>query len=189
MEIIIVSSSPNRDGLTAACVKSATEGFRKSGIDVNAVRLCDHEVGHCEQCDRGWGTCRDEHRCQILDDFQALHESVLASDAMVLITPVYYGDFSESMKAFCDRLRRCEAHRGVDSPLHGMWFMAVAAAGGGGGGAASCFLQFERLASHVGLKKFDYLGIMQRSRTYMIPAIEECAVSLAAVLSGSGQSE
>jgi multimeric flavodoxin WrbA len=101
----------------------------------------------------------------------------------VLVTPVYWGDLSESMKAFCDRLRRCEATRGTDSPLAGKWFLGVAAAGGSGGGIASCVTQFQRLASHMHLRKFDYLGIMQRSRDYMLQAIEGSAAALAAVIS------
>ena len=181
--MMIITSSPNSDGLTTACAKASMDGFNESKVDSREVRLTDHLVGRCKQCDNGWGTCLNEHRCQVQDDFQRLHASLLESDAVVLITPVYWGDFSESMKAFCDRLRRCEALRNDESPLHGKWLIGVAAAGGGGGGVTSCFSQFEQLASHLHMRKFDYLGVTQRSREYMVPAIRESAKALSKAMS------
>ena len=65
------------------------------------------------------GECRPEHECQVEDDFQALHGRMLQADAYVLVTPVYWGEMSESAKAFADRLRRCEATRGDESGLAG----------------------------------------------------------------------
>ena len=134
MNVTVVSSSPNTDGLTAACAESTLDGLAATGVDTNDVRLCDMNVGMCEQCGDGWGTCQRQHRCQVTDDFQDLHQTVLDSEAVILITPIYWGDFSESMKAFTDRLRRCEALREDDSGIFGTWFVGVAAAGGGGGG-------------------------------------------------------
>ena len=33
----------------------------------------------CQQCDNGWGTCLEQHRCQVEDDFQALHARTIAA--------------------------------------------------------------------------------------------------------------
>src|SRR5271157_5171438 len=103
MNILVISASPNRDGLTSACVKAAITGLRAGGAQADEVRLNDLKVGMCHACDNGWGTCRQQSVCQVEDDFQALHARAIQADALVLVTPVYWGEMSEAMKAFTDR--------------------------------------------------------------------------------------
>ena len=95
------------------------EGIRLGGGEVEEACLNEMKVGMCQACNNGWGTCQPEHECQVLDDFQALHQKACQADALALVTPVYWGEMSESAKAFTDRLRRCEATRGKESLLAG----------------------------------------------------------------------
>ncbi len=88
MDIIVLSSSPNVDGLTAACASAAAAGAREGGASVEEVRLNDLPIGMCEACNDGWGTCRDEHECQIIDGFQPLHHRTRNADGYILVTPV-----------------------------------------------------------------------------------------------------
>ena len=149
MKILVVHSSPNHDGLTAACAAAAVAGAQQAGGQVEEVRLNDLKVGMCQACDNGWGACRTEHECQLQDDFQALHAAICGADATVLVTPVYWGEMSESAKALTDRLRRCEATRGEASGLAGKPILAVAAAGGTGGGMITCLASMERWVQHL----------------------------------------
>ena len=126
MNVLVLSASPNKDGLTAACAAAAVEGARQAGGHAEEVRLNDLQVGMCQACDNGWGTCLKDHECQVEDDFQALHGRMRQADAYVLVTPVYWGEMSESAKSFTDRLRRCEATRGDESGLSGKPAIAVA---------------------------------------------------------------
>jgi multimeric flavodoxin WrbA len=178
MDIIVISSSPNKDGLTATCAAAAAEGARESGGQVEAVRLNDLEIGLCEACDNGWGTCLPDHECQVEDDFQALHARVCQADACVVVTPVYWGEMSESAKAFMDRLRRCEATRGEESGLFGKPVIAVAAAGGSGNGMITCLLSMERWIEHVRARKFDLIPVNRWSREYKRVAIQEAASTM-----------
>ena len=175
MNVIVISSSPNRDGLTAACAAAAVEGVIQAGGRAKEVRLNDLQVGMCQACDNGWGTCLDDHECQTEDDFQALHARVLQADAYVLVTPVYWGEMSESAKAFTDRLRRCEATRGDESGLFDRPVIAVAAAGGSGGGMITCLHSMERWIEHVRARKFDLIPVNRWSREYKLEAIREAA--------------
>lgn len=181
MSAIVISASPNTDGLTAACAAAAIEGIRAAGGQVEAVRLTDAGIGRCEQCNNGWGTCRTEHRCQVEDGFQAVHASVLRAEALVLVTPVYWGDLSESAKAFTDRLRRCEATRGTESGLAGKPVLCVAAAGGSGGGMITCLLSLERWIQHVRARTWDLIPVNRWSRPYKLAAIREAAHTMLAV--------
>ena len=171
MKILVISSSPNKDGLTAACAAAASTGLAQSGGTVEEVFLNDLNVGMCKACDNGWGTCLEEHECQELDDFQALHERVRQADGLVLVTPVYWGEMSESAKAFTDRLRRCEANRESDSALEGKPVMAVASAGGSGGGMITCLGSMERWIQHMHGRVFDLIPVNRWSREYKLEAI------------------
>jgi multimeric flavodoxin WrbA len=178
MHVIVLSASPNKDGLTAACTAAAIEGVTLAGGTTESICLNDRRIGMCHACDNGWGTCRTLHQCQVLDDFQSLHEHVLKADALVLVTPVYWGDLSESAKAFTDRLRRCEASLREESRLAGKPVLAVAAAGGSGGGMITCLLNLERWIQHVRARQFDLIPVNRWSRPYKLVAIREAAQAM-----------
>lgn len=175
MNVLIFSASPNRDGLTAACAAAAAQGIHQAGGQAKEIRLNDLDVGMCQACDNGWGTCLPDHACQVEDDFQAMHARALEADALVLVTPVYWGEMSESAKAFTDRLRRCEATHGDESGLAGKPVIAVAAAGGSGGGMITCLLSMERWIQHVRARVFDLIPVNRWSREYKLTAIREAA--------------
>jgi multimeric flavodoxin WrbA len=179
LKVIVISSSPNEDGLTAACAAVAAEGVRLGGGQAEEVRLNDLNVGMCQACGNGWGTCLTNHECQTEDDFQALHARMRQADAYVLVTPVYWGEMSESAKAFTDRLRRCEATRDNESSLFGKPVVAVAAAGGSGGGMISCLASMERWIQHVRARVFDLIPVNRWSREYKLAAIREAARAMA----------
>jgi multimeric flavodoxin WrbA len=178
MNVLVIYASPNRDGLTAACAAAAAAGAAHAGAEVVEVRLNDLAVGSCEACGDGWGACRTEHECQVEDDFQALHAQTCATDALILVTPVYWGEMSESAKAFTDRLRRCEATQGEGSCLAGKPVLAVAAAGGSGGGMITCLLSMERWIQHIRARVWDLLPVNRWSRGYKLDAIRAAAEAL-----------
>jgi multimeric flavodoxin WrbA len=179
MNLLVIYSSPNKDGLTAACAASAIEGIRSAGGKADEICLNDLRIGKCQACDNGWGTCHEEHRCQVEDDFQAVHARVIQVDGLVLVTPVYWGEMSESAKAFTDRLRRCEAtHPRGESGLAGKPVLAVAAAGGSGGGMITCLASMERWIQHITARVFDLIPVNRWSRNYKLAAIRAAAHTL-----------
>lgn len=178
MKVMIFTSSPNTDGLTAACGNSAKIGAEEAGAQVVMVNLNRHKIGSCHACGNGWGTCRNEHVCQVQDDFQALHRSMADMDAFVLITPVYWGEMSESAKAFSDRVRRCEALKKEKTFFEGKPVIAVAAAGGSGNGLTTCLTSMERLLAHVKAEKFDLIGITQKNKEYKLDTLQKATKKL-----------
>ena len=178
MNVMIFTSSPNIDGLTAACGDAAKTGAEEAGAKVVMVNLNRQRIGRCQVCGNGWGTCRNEHACQVKDDFQDLQASLADIDAFVMITPVYWGEMSESAKAFSDRVRRCEALKNGPSFFQGKPVIAVAAAGGSGNGITSCLTSMERFLAHVKAEKFDLIGITQKNRAYKLHAVQEAAKAM-----------
>jgi len=139
-------------------------------------------LARCNQCSNGWGGCREHHECDgINDDFQLLHQQVCNADAYVFVTPVYWGDMSESLKAFTDRLRRCEATRGDEGVLANKPMICVAAAGGSGGGMISCLEQMERWLSHVRARRFDMIAVNRWNSAYKVDTIHAAAKAMASL--------
>jgi len=177
--ILIISASPNTDGLTAACVTAALQGCTEAGIKTTHLDLCKMKLKRCQQCDNGWGQCRSEHKCVLEDDLPKLQEAIGKASGIIIVTPVYYGDLSESAKCAFDRLRRCESTRGEESALKGLPVIAVAAAGGSGGGITSCLTQLERYTQHMRGQVADLIGITRRNRPYTLAHIRAAALALA----------
>lgn len=181
-KVMIVTASPNRDGLTAACGEEAGKGCESKGTEVVAVRLNDLKIGMCKACDQGWGTCRDGHTCKVEDDFQELHASMEDVDGFIFITPVYWWDLSESAKAFLDRIRRCEAFKTDNQFIRNKPVICVAAAGGTGNGFVSCLMQMEKFVDHLRGKKLDFIGVTRMNREYKLKTIRAAAEQMAAQL-------
>jgi len=178
MKILIFSASPNTDGLTAACAAAALKGIQEAGGEGEEIRINDLSVGACSACNDGWGTCLEDHICEVLDDFQALHGRTIKADGYVFVTPVYWGDLSESMKAFTDRLRRCEATRGEESGLANKPTIMVAAAGGSGNGMITTLASQERWIQHVRARKWDFIPVNRWNREYKLKTIHNAAAAM-----------
>lgn len=179
MTIMILTSSPNNDGLTAACGEEAKLGVEMSSVHASIINLNTLDISSCHACGNGWGTCHDKHTCQVEDDFQKLHAAMAEADGYIIITPVYWHDMSESLKVFIDRLRRCEASKGEKNNLAGKPFICVAAPGGSGNGCISCLASFERFVDHIKGVKYDFIGVTRRNREYKLTTIREAANSMA----------
>lgn len=180
MNVMIFTCSPNLDGLTAACGNAAKAGASEAGANVVHINLNRQRIGRCQACGNGWGPCRNEHECQVKDEFQALHASLVGIDAFVFVTPVYFGEMSESAKAFTDRVRRCEAFKNDQSFFEGKPIIEVAAAGGSGNGLTTCLSSMERLFISVKADKFDLIGVTQKNRSYKLETIKAAAKEMVA---------
>jgi multimeric flavodoxin WrbA len=184
MKVLIIISTPNPSGLTAACGEAARQGIVDSRSRARVVNLNDLSIGRCAVCDSGWGSCLKKHVCQVTDDFQSLHETVGEAEGYVFVTPVYFGEPSEPFKAFFDRLRRCEGTRdrsaGEKSLLADKPAVVVAAAGGSGHGAVHCLLMMERALQRVGVDALDLIPVTQRTRAYQLETIHDALGALTA---------
>ncbi|MBC7316541.1 MAG: flavodoxin family protein, partial [Chloroflexi bacterium] len=139
MKTVAILGSRNPQGKTANAARAFLEGVQSAGGETAEVYLTHRQIERCRQCEEnGWGLCRREGRCIIEDDFAAIVEQIRAADAVAFVTPVYYGDLSESMRAFTDRLRRIGTGPGGKEGLAGKPTVGSCVAGGGGGGAPNC---------------------------------------------------
>lgn len=178
MKVVGLQASPNVDGLTASMAKQALAGAQAAGAETELVHLCQLEFEACRACDNGWGDCRREGQCVIQDDLETVRAKLMGAQAIVVATPVYFGDLAEVLKAAFDRLRRCQFAGPEERRLAGRFVLGVAAAGGGGGGGPTCLVSMERYYATMGLRVFDQLIATRRSREYMLEAAAKAGSAL-----------
>ncbi|MCL4505948.1 MAG: flavodoxin family protein [Chloroflexi bacterium] len=164
MKIVMISGSRNTQGQTARAASAILDGAENAGCVVEQIFLPALDIERCIQCeDSGWGICRKEGICILEDDFASIVDKVRQADAVVFATPSYYGDLSESMRAFLDRLRRiCATAEGriniQDKPA-----MGLCVAGGGGGGSLSCCVSLEKVLNGCGFDVLDMIPVKRQN--------------------------
>ena len=174
-KIVLLWSSPNEDGLTAAAAKETAQGVLSEDAELTCIHVNEQQLLHCRACGNGWGLCASEGRCVQQDDFQSIYDQLVAADGIILVTAVYWHDVTECMKALLDRLRRCEtAH---NHALTGKSTLLIACAGGSGRGATQCLYIMEDTLSHMKMTAFDRLPVTRFNRSYMLPAVKEAGAA------------
>jgi len=175
---IIITASPNANGLTAACGKAALDGIEKAGGNAELIDISAAKLEPCRICGDGWGTCRDSGKCVIGDILDELQAKIRDSEGVFLITPVYWWQPSERMGYFLNRFRRCEAFNKSDGAASGKQINLVAAAGGSGNGTATCLLEMEQWCRHVSAIPQERIGVTRFNREVMLPVIRDAAARL-----------
>ena len=169
MSVLVIWASPNKDGLTAKAKEQIVKGMIDAGGEVDTIHLNRRKLNCCLTCGNGWGKCLAGGSCVIADDFSDIYNKIVAADGIIWVTPVYWHDVAECLKALLDRLRRCEtAHNHY---LKGKTNLLVACAGGTGLGAIQCLHNLEETLNHMGMTTIDRLPIIRFNQNYMIPAL------------------
>jgi len=203
VKILIINGTPKEDGVCYSFVTAAEEVSAEVGVEFETVRLSSERLKKCIMCDGGWGICFNKHVCIFgeKDGFNNLQQKVKEASMIVYVTPVYWGEISEEMKIFLDRLRRCEATKQWDSREDEISFhkatgsILVASAGGGGGGTLSALEQLERAVVQMGGDEwpreqegiFDRISVNRWNQVYKREALKAAIRSWTAI--GRGELE
>jgi multimeric flavodoxin WrbA len=177
MKCIAIQTSPNTDGLTANLAEKVLNGFNTEGGSVELLHLNHMDIKPCKACERGWGSCRGGDCIQV-DDFQRIREKIGEVDALVFVSPVYFGDLSESAKRFLDRLRRTEAFSGRNT-CYGTRVIGVATAGGSGNGAARALYSLEYYLKRLGFEIVDLVTVTKFSKDHKYQMLMQAGRRLA----------
>jgi len=172
---LIMTASPNADGLTDECGKAAEKGIADAGGVAETIDLSASELSPCRICGSGWGKCREESACVIGDVLTEIQGKIREASGIFLITPVYFGQPSERMKYFFDRFRRCEAFNKKGAAAAKKQIDLIAAAGGSGNGTATCLAEMERWCGHVGAIPQERIGVTRFNRAQTLRVITDAA--------------
>jgi multimeric flavodoxin WrbA len=163
VQTLAILGSRNPEGRTARAISALLAGAQESGR-TEQIFLPQSDIGCCRQCDDdGWGTCIREGRCSVEDGFGDMVSRIRKANAVVFASPVYYGDLSESIRAFLDRLRRTCMHTAGSAGIKGKPAVGVCVAGGGGGGAPECCARLAKILSSCGFNVLDMLPVRRQN--------------------------
>lgn len=98
--VLVVSSSPRKDGNSDTLCHRFAEGAREAGAQVEEVRLADLEVAPCRAC----YACFKAGACVQRDDMAALLDRIAAADVLAVATPTYFLTMCGQLKVMIDRL-------------------------------------------------------------------------------------
>ena len=99
--IVAVYGSPRRKGNTATLLKKAVEGASDAGARVEEIVLRDLKMSPCLEI---YG-CNKAGECRLKDDFQAARDRILASQGLMLASPVFFYTVSAHTKILMDRFQ------------------------------------------------------------------------------------
>jgi multimeric flavodoxin WrbA len=173
MHILMISGSRNPEGQTARAAAAFLQGVRDKGGDVEQVFLPEMHLERCRQCeDNGWGICRTEGQCVIEDDLAGLVDKINAADSVVFANPVYFGDLSESLRTFLDRLRRIRFNQNRLQGIPEKPAVGICVAGGSGNGAPECCASLTRVLMHSRFLVLDMVPVRRQTLEAKLPILE-----------------
>ena len=105
VKIFFLNGSPRRNMNTAELVQRAMDGAREAGADTELIHLYDFCYRGCVNC----FACKTKGNlthglCDYHDELRPVLEKLLAADAIVIGTPVYFGYPAAQVRAFMERL-------------------------------------------------------------------------------------
>ena len=99
MKALIINGSPHSSGHCSRVISIISEELLSCGIEIEIKNLKNFKSAGCTAC----GVCRDGSGC-ILSDISELSESFRTADALIVVSPVYYGSPNGELISLLDRL-------------------------------------------------------------------------------------
>ncbi len=105
MKVIAINGSPRKKWNTATLLEKAIEGAVSQGAETRLIHLYDLNFRGCISCfackKRGgenYGTCA------VQDDLTSIYAEIKEASALILGSPIYFGDVTGIMRSFLERL-------------------------------------------------------------------------------------
>lgn len=107
MKTIIINASPRKNWNTAQLLKEAQKGAESVGAKTEYIDLYDMSFTGCRSC----LACKLKNGkhpgCAWKDDLSPLIERILEADALIIGTPIYWGEPTAQFRALMERLVFC----------------------------------------------------------------------------------
>lgn len=105
MFVIAINGSPRKNGNTATLLNKALEGASSQGATTELINLYDLNFKGCVSCfacklkgGKSYG------KCAYKDDLTPVLEKIESADAVILGSPIYFGDVTGEVRSFIERL-------------------------------------------------------------------------------------
>jgi len=105
MKALGIVGSYRTGGINDTVVEKILEGAAGRGAETEKIFLADRKIGFCRNCRQCLQSPGDEPgTCNLDDDMQELIRKCLASDILILSSPVNFGSMTAVSKAFLERM-------------------------------------------------------------------------------------
>lgn len=105
MKVIAINGGPRKSNNTGILLKSALEGAKSKGAEVELIHLYDYNYKGCMSCfacklleGKSYG------KCAINDELKPILWKIEEADAIILGSPIYFGEVTGEMRSFMERL-------------------------------------------------------------------------------------
>ena len=134
MNVLVFLGSPRKKGNTEILTEALLEGVRQEGGVPEIIRLCDLKIAPCISC----GGCDKTGKCVVEDDMTPLYDKIIATNKIILSSPIFFYGITAQAKAFIDRTqalwnrKRLLQEKGewVENPDRKGFFISIAATKG-----------------------------------------------------------
>jgi multimeric flavodoxin WrbA len=105
MKVLAINGSPRKNYNTAVLLKSVLDGAAQEGADAELIHLYDLNYKGCISC----FSCKlrggkSYGQCAMNDDLKPILKKVEEADALILGSPIYFGNVTGEMRSFLERL-------------------------------------------------------------------------------------
>ena len=118
MKAIVINASPKRKGINAQLSKSAAEGAKSVGAEVEYVDLYKYELHGCMSC----LICKQEGnhcKCYWKDELSSLIERILDADVLIIGAQIFFSEPTSHFRALIERLFFCLVSYDVGNAFNG----------------------------------------------------------------------
>jgi multimeric flavodoxin WrbA len=146
MKVLAINGSHRKGKNTAVMLRLVLEELERGGIQTELIELADLRIEFCNACNH----CLRHTECSIEgDDIPGVAAKMLAADAIVIGSPVYFANVTGKLKVFMDRTRWLHM---AENLLDGKLGAALTHAGLRNGGQEITQLVIERFLQGHGLR-------------------------------------
>ena len=100
MRVLIINGSPRLNGNSTKLINEMINVFNKENVEVDLYQIASKDIRGCMAC----GYCYEHGQCVFKDDVNDLAKRFEIADALVIISPVYYGSANGTLISLLDRL-------------------------------------------------------------------------------------
>ena len=107
MKAIVINASPRKKWNTAEVLESAMKGAESVGCETEYINLYDLVFKGCRSCLVCKMKDKSKCKCYWRDDLSPLIEKILDADALLIGSPIYFGEPTSEFRALLERLIFC----------------------------------------------------------------------------------
>jgi len=120
MKVLGIYGSPRKGGNSDTVLDAVLAGAADNGAELKKLFVRDMIFSGCIEC----GSCDTTGICALRDDMTSVYDELVASDIIVLASPVFFYGVTSQVKALVDRSqalwsRRMLAKKGEERKVYG----------------------------------------------------------------------